>query len=368
MIMSSKRTVTKVRLVDVGFDTSELANLLKDIYGCEILSEDSGKDDDIGGEEIVHIFSDFDSEAFREFVERSPEKLVISSTLVRSSYRQSEPLPFPRPRRPLYCEFLKNYNIVARASNQAEQSSWASIIRYMGGHVRQTPDTNTSFLVTDIAGGKAYRRQVSLGQKVLLPSWLEECWAHRDDLEFDPTNSEIISKYRIGVFEKLKIFVYGFSPDEEKDIKENVLQNRGLIVEDSLEATYCVVGTSTLDPSSLPTFKDQLLVTNEWVWTSINAQYCAKAEPYHPGPPYPQNAGGRYHPRRRHLPTWRLTALIILKQRDRKRVTTEPPIYACEYELFKNEVLWSRFSILHDATISNLMKMCVLPSQKPYQF
>ncbi|VDM60740.1 unnamed protein product [Angiostrongylus costaricensis] len=107
-------------------------------------------------------------------------------------------------------------------------------------------------------GGHVKREQfVSLGKSVLLPSWLLECWAHRDDFDFDPKKSELISKHRIGVFERLKIFVYGFNEVEDEDIK------RGSIVTDFSEATHCVINSSTLDLNTLPSFKDQKLVTNE---------------------------------------------------------------------------------------------------------
>ncbi|KJH41151.1 BRCA1 protein [Dictyocaulus viviparus] len=289
-----RKNIEAVCLVDI--DDKKLSEVLKDHYGCKIIPRNDKES--YPNKDLVYIFAHFDTIEFQELL----DSFIISSTLVWNMYRKNLPLPFPRPKRPLYCEKLSNFNFILRASNEGERVSWCTIVRYMGGHVKREPSATTNFLITDQAKGKAFRQCVSLGQKVLLSSWLHECWEHKDDFDFDPFSVEMINKHRIGVFERLKIFVYGFDDTEDDDIKQNIIRNRsffiyflkffcvrcGKIVDDVSDATHCVINTSK-DLNQLPQLDNQRLVTNEWVWTSINIENCANEESYHPGAPFSQN-------------------------------------------------------------------------------
>ncbi|RCN47257.1 BRCA1 protein [Ancylostoma caninum] len=125
---------------------------------------------------------------------------------------------------------------------------------------------------------------VSLGQKVLLPSWLEECWNNRNDLYFNPVEEALLLKHRIGIFESLKVYVTGFDEEYTCDIKSNVVNFNGRIVDEPAQATHVVVNVAseTNFSDTLSIASNQRVVTAEWVWTSISIQYCANEDAYAP--------------------------------------------------------------------------------------
>ncbi|VDM74406.1 unnamed protein product [Strongylus vulgaris] len=230
---------------------------------------------------MIFVFADFDSDVFRNFVDIRPEASVIGTALIRSRIQRNLYLPRVKPKRALYCDMLRNINVVIGYGEEDERILWGKLVRYMGGHVKKEPDGDSTFLVTKHARGRAFRMLVSLGQKVLLPSWLMDCWSNRDNLTFNPTENTLLLKHRIGVFESLKICIVGFEDDYADDIRSNISNFRGTIVEDPALATHVVVN-GAYDVSELSLAHSQRIVTAEWVWTSISIQYCANEDAYTP--------------------------------------------------------------------------------------
>ncbi|ETN85641.1 BRCA1 protein [Necator americanus] len=238
----------------------------------------------INESDVVFLFEEFESEIFRNFISSYPHLLVFGLTLLKSRVLRNLPLPRPKPNRPLYCDMLRNFNVVIGYGDENERRNWIKMIRYMGGHIRKEPDPYNTFLVTTQARGRAFRMLVSLGQKVLLPSWVDDCWSNRNDFSFDPTSDSLLLKHRIGVFESLQVYVVGFEDDDAEDIKNNILSFKGAVTNDLSSATHLVVNFANeckfLD--SLSIASNQRVVTAEWVWTSISIQYCANEDAYAP--------------------------------------------------------------------------------------
>ncbi|PIO72901.1 RhoGEF domain protein [Teladorsagia circumcincta] len=225
---AKKKKVKKVCAVD--FSDNTVLEMLEKYYGCDVTCSKYGTEfcDD---KDMVFLFEDFDNEAFNNFISVSPASSVLGAAIVKIRRRH------------------------------------------------ELPDATTSLLITTQAKGKAFRQFVALGQSVVLPSWLLECWEHRNDEAFTPLSENMITKHRIGVFENLRVFVHGFSQAEEEDIKKHIADNRGFIVDSSSKATHCVVN-ALRDLDNLGFSPGQRFVTNEWVWTSINIQYCANEDTY----------------------------------------------------------------------------------------
>ncbi|KAK6018743.1 hypothetical protein OSTOST_15648, partial [Ostertagia ostertagi] len=221
-----KKKVEKI--CAVAFSDHTVLEMLEKYYGCDVTCSSFGTEfrDD---KDMVFLFEDFENEVFKNFISVSPASPVLGTAN----------LPYPRPKRPIYNEMLRNVSVVIGSGEENSRRIWAKLIRYMSGHVKREPDATTSLLIT----------------------------------------TQAKAKHRIGVFENLRVFVHGFSQAEEEDIKKHIADNRGFIVDTSSKATHCVVN-SLRDLDNLGFSAGQRFVTNEWVWTSINIQYCANEDTY----------------------------------------------------------------------------------------
>ncbi|RCN47258.1 hypothetical protein ANCCAN_06700 [Ancylostoma caninum] len=86
---------------------------------------------------MVFLFDDFDSEVFQNFAHTCPEAPVFGTPLIRSRIYRGLHLPRLRPRRPLYCDILRNINVIIGYGDENERRHWTKLIRYMGGHVKK---------------------------------------------------------------------------------------------------------------------------------------------------------------------------------------------------------------------------------------
>ncbi|CAJ0608703.1 unnamed protein product [Cylicocyclus nassatus] len=278
--MDSDETHRINALCAVNFSVDDpFIKALEEKYTCAVFHSKTGLDcKDVRG--IVFVFDDFENEIFHNFKRVHSEASVFGIALIKSRIQHNLCLPRAKPKRAVYCDMFRNINVIIGFGEEAERSSWSKLVRYMGGRVRKEPEADSTFLVTKEARGRTFRMLISLGQKVLLPTWLEECWSCRDDLGFDPTENALLRRHRIGVFESLKICVVGFEDDYASDIRDNISSFGATVVDDAMYATHVVVsGAHVL--SRLPA-ANQRIVTAEWVWTSISIQYCANEDAYMP--------------------------------------------------------------------------------------
>ncbi|WKY14110.1 hypothetical protein Q1695_000009 [Nippostrongylus brasiliensis] len=267
-----------LRVCLIHFEDQGIVDILESTFNCTVLRSEDGAEL-VDDKDVVFLFKDFNSNVFTNLANSYPFAHILGCAVVMNRYRLGKPFPMSRPKRPLYNESLMDINVVVGHGEESARRSWTKLIRYMGGHVRKEPDSSTIVLLTTQARGKSYRQFVSLGQHVFLPSWVEECWSNRDDLDFSPFSSEMITRHRIRVFQGLQIFIDGFPVDETDDMKKHITENGGFILATPLKATHCVLGPAAAGCNYEFTH-NQRLVTNEWVWTSISIQYCANEDLY----------------------------------------------------------------------------------------
>uniref|UniRef100_A0A1I7WPI0 BRCT domain-containing protein n=1 Tax=Heterorhabditis bacteriophora TaxID=37862 RepID=A0A1I7WPI0_HETBA len=170
----------RLRKVCVVGDPSDsdiaVINILKDQYECDVFRSETGKE----------YYNDDDMVFFLNLVSSingNPKK-IIGPAVIRSRSEAHADLFAPRPSRPLYCEIMKDISIVM-GGDIKDKRKYVDSVHFMGGHARK-------------------EQLVTLGQYVLLPSWVSDCWEHRDDIHFDVLSEHMV---RIHLFNYILVFM-----------------------------------------------------------------------------------------------------------------------------------------------------------------
>lgn len=68
------------------------------------------------------------------------------------------------------------------------------------------------------------------GIPILSKEWIDFVWDNRKDAQFNASDVESERKFKLKPFTRLKISLYNYPPEEEKELAQCILQNNGKVV------------------------------------------------------------------------------------------------------------------------------------------
>ncbi|VVC31586.1 Hypothetical protein CINCED_3A022176 [Cinara cedri] len=183
-----------------------------------------------------------------------------------------------------YCNALVGAIVsVTGIQKRDEMARVLSLIRWMGGSIRENINHKTTHLVSGYACSArsqyAYLHEIP----VVGSSWLHAAWEKRNEINFTAINSSFFSEHKLKPFHGAKICFSGFTEEERSHMVDVLLQNGGTPVNDEndTECTHLVANESSLD--FIPPIKksnNAEIVKEAWFWTSVQYQSCALTKEY----------------------------------------------------------------------------------------
>ncbi|KAK8742664.1 hypothetical protein OTU49_001613 [Cherax quadricarinatus] len=216
------------------------------------------------------ILADFESDEFEE-LNKAGARLLGKPALLK--YSETGVLMYTR--RPVFCHVMKDIIIVFTGfRKKTEVSRLLKLVHYMGGSVKNEIKDNVTHLLAYASTGEKYQYAVTFNIPVMGEDWVHAAWAHRDEAEAR-ADTETMAKYKLKVFQNLRIVLEGF-PDEEKIQMEDLVQNNGGILTtlDDQQATHVVLEDQTVTEKPADCPPRAHVVKAEWFWTSIQMEAC----------------------------------------------------------------------------------------------
>lgn len=68
------------------------------------------------------------------------------------------------------------------------------------------------------------------GIPILSKEWIDFVWDSRKDAQFNASDVQLTLKFKLEPFTRLKISLYNYSPEEENELTQCILQNNGKVV------------------------------------------------------------------------------------------------------------------------------------------
>ncbi|KAI0980713.1 hypothetical protein GJ496_011305 [Pomphorhynchus laevis] len=255
---------------------------------------------------------DITEELFLKRLMSKPHICVISSRLVIDLLTKN--LPIPQPEFPLYCYHMKDVNACIGTVQDADRI--AQLIRHMGGSVSRDIQLNSTHLISNINYGDAYLRAVSYGNcKIVSESWVEKCWAWRNNDNFNINTDSLLCKYKIKVFCNLKFSLLGFNDDEIDLIAQQAQKEGAIVTSDVEECTHLILKSSAVlwsKSKKIPKY----VVFYDWFADSLNVNGRLNERIYMANRDYSSTCDlrGTVNDRKRRCSTSSVSSLSSVKQ------------------------------------------------------
>nr|XP_045600854.1 protein ECT2-like isoform X3 [Procambarus clarkii] len=216
------------------------------------------------------ILADFESDEFEE-LNKAGARLLGKPALLK--YSESGMLTYTR--RPVFCHVMKDIIIVFTGfRKKSEVSRLLKLVHYMGGSVKNEIKENVTHLLAYSSTGEKYQYAVTFNIPVMGEDWVHAAWAHRDEAEAR-ADSEAMGKYKLKVFQNLRIVLEGFPEEEKVQMEDLVQQNGGILTSlDDPQATHVVLEDQTMTEKPADCPPRAHVVKAEWFWTSIQMEAC----------------------------------------------------------------------------------------------
>ncbi|XP_042228864.1 protein ECT2-like isoform X2 [Homarus americanus] len=218
------------------------------------------------------ILADFENEEFEE-LNKAGVRLLGKPALIKYSESGIPVLTYTR--RPVFCHVMKDLNLVFTGfRKKTEVSRLLKLVHYMGGSVKNEIKENVTHLLAYSSMGEKYQYAVTFNIPVMGEDWVHAAWAHRDEAEAR-ADTEAMAKYKLKVFQNLRIVLVGFPAEEQVQMEDLVQQNGGILttLDDQL-ATHVVLEDQTITEKPPDCPSRAHVVKAEWFWASIQMEAC----------------------------------------------------------------------------------------------
>ncbi|CAI4223475.1 unnamed protein product [Auanema sp. JU1783] len=283
---SKRPKLHKLCVVGPYYGHSDIIDVLKDKYSCEVFLSPDGLDY-IHDHEMVFFCSNFESQEFQNLQKQTSSEngsnggvKILGPAIVRARIAREQEIRVPRSNRPLYCENMKDA-VILLGSDVVDKRLFVNMLHYMGAKVRNDASNKINIMLTQRAVGPLIKLSANINAHVLLPDYVHHCWANRDNANFLAMDPKTLAKFAIGTFEGLNIAFLGFNPEQYEDMKEKVVSNKGKVVTSTADASHVVCNpTNKAEWDNIVPYTRQWLVTDEWIWMSVHAGRCLGEESY----------------------------------------------------------------------------------------
>ncbi|KAK4293207.1 hypothetical protein Pmani_034076 [Petrolisthes manimaculis] len=216
------------------------------------------------------VLADFESP---EFVELNHAGVRLLGKPALLEYSQCGILTYNR--RPVFCQVMKNAVLVFTGfRKKSEVSRLLKLVHYMGGSVKNEIKDTVTHLLAYSSTGEKYQYAVTFNIPVMSEEWVHAAWAHRDEVNAR-ADTEAMAKYKLKVFENLRVVLVGFPAEEQGQMEDLVRQNGGVITTlDDQQATHVVLEDQSITEKPPDCPPKAYIVKAEWFWTSIQMEAC----------------------------------------------------------------------------------------------
>ncbi|XP_071524392.1 protein ECT2-like [Panulirus ornatus] len=216
------------------------------------------------------ILADFESQEFEE-LNKTGARLLGKPALLE--YSESGILTYTR--RPVFCQVMKDVILVFTGfRKKAEVSRLLKLVHYMGGSVKNEIKENVTHLLAYSSTGEKYQYAITFSIPVMGEDWVHAAWAHRDEA-MARADTDAMAKYKLKVFQNLRIVLVGFPAEEQGQMEDLVEQNGGILTTlDDQQATHVVLEDQTVTEKPPDCPARAHVVKAEWFWTSIQMEAC----------------------------------------------------------------------------------------------
>ncbi|KAG0717993.1 Protein ECT2 [Chionoecetes opilio] len=215
-----------------------------------------------------YILSDFETSVFEE-LDKAGVRLLGKPALIEQSVNGV----LVYTRRPVFCHVIKDSVLVFTGFRKKnEVSRLLKLVHYMGGSVKNEIKENVTHLLAYSATGEKYQYANTFNIPIMGEDWVRAAWAHRDEVGAR-ASSKAMNKYKLKVFQNLRIVLVGFTEEDRSQMEDLVHQNGGFItpLEDP-SATHVVLEDQSVTEKPPDCPPKAHVVKAEWFWTSIQME------------------------------------------------------------------------------------------------
>ncbi|XP_063843442.1 protein ECT2-like isoform X4 [Scylla paramamosain] len=214
------------------------------------------------------VLSDFESPVFEE-LDKAGVRLLGKPALIELS--GNGVLTYTR--RPVFCHVMKDAILVFTGFRKKnEVCRLLKLVHYMGGSVKNEIIDTVTHLLAYSSTGEKYQYANTFNIPIMSEDWVHAAWAHRDEVGARAT-TDTMAKYKLKVFQNLRIVLVGFQEEDQSQMEDLVTQNGGFntTLEDQ-QATHVVLEDQTVTEKPPDCPPKAHVVKAEWFWTSIQME------------------------------------------------------------------------------------------------
>lgn len=214
------------------------------------------------------ILSDFENPVFEE-LDKAGVRLLGKPALIEQSANGS----LTYTRRPVFCHVMKDAVLVFTGfRKKSEVSRLLKLVHYMGGSVKNEIKDNVTHLLAYSSTGEKYQYANTFNIPIMSEDWVHAAWAHRDEVGARASTDSMV-KYKVKVFQNLRIVLVGFQEEDQSQMEDLVQQNGGFIttLEDQ-QATHVVLEDQSVTEKPPDCSPRAHVVKAEWFWTAIQME------------------------------------------------------------------------------------------------
>ncbi|XP_050719779.1 protein ECT2-like isoform X6 [Eriocheir sinensis] len=214
------------------------------------------------------ILSDFENPVFEE-LDKAGVRLLGKPALIEQSANGS----LTYTRRPVFCHVMKDAVLVFTGfRKKSEVSRLLKLVHYMGGSVKNEIKDNVTHLLAYSSTGEKYQYANTFNIPIMSEDWVHAAWAHRDEVGARASTDSMV-KYKVKVFQNLRIVLVGFQEEDQSQMEDLVQQNGGFIttLEDQ-QATHVVLEDQSVTEKPPDCPPRAHIVKAEWFWTAIQME------------------------------------------------------------------------------------------------
>lgn len=227
---------------------------------------------------IVIVTSEFTNNYLR--FHKPPDSRVLGPTALIEMSASIENLKIPAsPRiRPLFCHSMDKFVIcITGFRNKQETLRMVDLAKHMGGKLRKAMNYQVTHLIANCVSGEKYNYASAFRVPVLTKEFVLNAWERRYDPGFKANDPSFLNLYKLKLFQGAKVNFFGFSEEDEEEVKELLISNGGKLSFSSDEplTTHVVVDDSKVTCMPNVPCTSTFVVKARWFWMSIQNSECA---------------------------------------------------------------------------------------------
>ncbi|CAI8002154.1 Protein ECT2 [Geodia barretti] len=252
----------------------ELASALEEM-GLEVCYSETGRKlpANVPDEcRIVFVCEQFSGPDYERLVDKKFR--VVGQPCVLSCRLRNKPLA-PSVRPTYSCSMEGTVICFTGFKDKEMLHSVCSKAHLMGASIRKDMTSSVTHVVAHSVSGSKYKVAVGLGTPIMSEQWVNECWAHRDNIHINAHSPDMMLHKQLP-FAGCHIALEGYPDDEARHMRDIATDNGGMNGELGDAGLTHLVVADTVDPSEIPVTSSRVLVVKQqWFWESIQIEACA---------------------------------------------------------------------------------------------